>query len=65
LAVALAIFFISPIDDVIFSALFGSLLFGFGSLPFYIILFATSIISLIFWLSHKQSKGAGGQVKKS
>ncbi len=35
-AAALALFVISPLDDVLFAALFGSAIFGLGSMPFYI-----------------------------
>ncbi|MCW4019513.1 MAG: hypothetical protein NWF00_12695 [Candidatus Bathyarchaeota archaeon] len=44
LAIALALFVISPIDDLVVAALFGTALFGFGSLPFYILLGASSTV---------------------
>ncbi len=56
LAIALALFVISPIDDVVVAALFGTALFGFGSLPFYILLGASSTVSIILWKRHKHRK---------
>jgi hypothetical protein len=56
LAIAFAIFVISPIDDVIIAALFGTALFGFGSISFYILLLASSTVSIIFWKRRKRRK---------
>jgi hypothetical protein len=55
---ALTIFVLSPADDVIVAALFGTALFGFGSLPFYILLAASSTVSVIFWKKHNRHKQA-------
>ncbi len=53
LATALAFFIISPLDDIVVSALFGTALFGFGSLPFYLLLIASSTASIAFWKRHE------------
>lgn len=52
LAAVLTIIIISPIDDVILAALFGTALFGFGSTAFYLLLIASSAISITLWKKH-------------
>jgi amino acid transporter len=56
LAIALTIFVISPLDDVILAAFFGTALFGFGSIPFYLFLLLSSTASIIFWKSRRRRK---------
>jgi hypothetical protein len=52
LAAILAIIVISPLDDVILAALFGTALFGFGSTAFYLLLIASSAVSITLWKKH-------------
>lgn len=52
LAVALALFVISPLDDVLIAALFGTAIFGLGSMPFYIFVGASLALSIVFWRRH-------------
>ncbi len=53
LAIALAIFVVSPLDDMVVAALFGTAFFGFGSTPFYLLLIASSTISMLIWKRHE------------
>jgi len=61
LAVALTIFVISPADDVVMAALFGTALFGFGSIAFYIFLALSSTVSVLFWVSRRRRKERSSQ----
>ncbi len=47
--VAFAVFLVSPLDDILISALFGTAVFGFGSTPFYLLLIASSTVSVLLW----------------
>jgi hypothetical protein len=49
LAVTLAVIVVSPLDDIALSALFGSAFFGFGSTAFYVLLSASSAVSVLVW----------------
>jgi O-antigen/teichoic acid export membrane protein len=51
-AAALAIIIVSPLDDIALSALFGGAFFGFGSTAFYLLLAASSTISVLVWKRH-------------
>ncbi len=53
LAIALAVFIVSPLDDVLATALFGTAVFGFGSTAFYLLLIASSTISMVLWKRHE------------
>jgi hypothetical protein len=46
---AVTAFFISPCDDIILSTVFGGAVFGFGSLPFYIVMAASIVMSIALW----------------
>jgi len=48
-AVALAVFLVSPLDDIALSTLFGGAVFGFGSTAFYALLIASSTVSVLVW----------------
>ncbi|MCW3999406.1 MAG: hypothetical protein NWE93_04120 [Candidatus Bathyarchaeota archaeon] len=56
MAVVVAIFVLSPLDDILIAAVCGSALFGFGSAPFYIVMAASSVVSVVFWLRHKRHR---------
>jgi hypothetical protein len=47
---------ISPIDDIALAAVFGTALFGFGSIPFYLLMAGSSAFSVIFWVRRKRAK---------
>jgi len=49
LALALTVFVVSPIDDIIFAAVFGSVLFGFGTIGFYCLSIITTFFSVFMW----------------
>jgi membrane protein implicated in regulation of membrane protease activity len=61
LALALTLFIISPADDVIMATLFGTALFGFGSIAFYIFLALSSTVSVLFWVSRRRRKERSSQ----
>jgi hypothetical protein len=61
LTLALAIFVISPADDVIVATLFGTALFGFGSTAFYAFLVLSSTVSITFWMSRRHRKEQNSQ----
>jgi hypothetical protein len=46
---ALTIFVVSPIDDFLVTALFGTALFGFGNSEFYVFLVLTMMVSVLIW----------------
>ncbi len=46
---ALAIFVASPLDDILYASLFGTALFGFGTLQFYLLLVLVAVPSLLVW----------------
>ena len=54
LVLALTIFVVSPIDDLVFASLFGTALFGFGSTEFYLLLIVTTAFSVILWKSRRK-----------
>ena len=56
LMIALTIFVASPIDDLIIAALFGTVLFGFGTIGFYVLFSSTAILSVIMWKEQAQMK---------
>jgi hypothetical protein len=56
LALAFTIFVLSPADDIILSSLCGGAIFGFGSIPFYLVIAASSTISLILWVRRYRRK---------
>ncbi|MCW4030385.1 MAG: hypothetical protein NWE92_12155 [Candidatus Bathyarchaeota archaeon] len=58
---ALAIFILSPADDIILATLFGGAVFGFGSLPFYLLLLASSTISIMLWYKRKHRKQSASE----
>ncbi len=49
LALALTVFVVSPIDDIIFAALFSSALFGFGTIGFYCLSIIMTLFSVFMW----------------
>jgi hypothetical protein len=51
-----AIIIISPLDDIAIAALFGTAFFGFGSIPFYLLMAGTSTASITVWLWRKHAK---------
>jgi hypothetical protein len=61
--IALTIFFLSPADDVILAAVFGTALFGFGSLPFCMVLIGSSTVSVALWIKHHNKKQNAQQVR--
>lgn len=56
LTALVAIIIVSPLDDVAFAALFGTALFGFSSIAFYLLMAGSSAISVVLWLRRKHSK---------
>ncbi len=64
LALALTLFVLSPADDVIMATLFGTALFGFGSIAFYIFLALSSTVSVLIWVSRRRHKESNAQPKK-
>ncbi len=56
LAVVLTLFVISPLDDVLIAALFGTAIFGLGSMPFYIFVGVSLPISIVFWRRRMKSE---------
>ncbi len=58
LVLALTIFVVSPLDDLVFAAVFGGVLFGFGSVGFFVVLSATTCLSTTFWLKHRKHPAA-------
>lgn len=46
---AVTAFFISPCDDIILSTVFGGAVFGFGSLPFYVVMAISIVASIALW----------------
>jgi hypothetical protein len=57
LAIALAAIVVSPLDDIALSALFGTAFFGFGSTAFYMLLTASSAVSVLVWKRHALARG--------
>jgi hypothetical protein len=53
---AVTAFFISPCDDIILSTVFGGAVFGFGSLPFYIVMAVSIVASIALWRWGKNVK---------
>ncbi|MGD6852302.1 MAG: hypothetical protein ACQCN6_09615 [Candidatus Bathyarchaeia archaeon] len=53
LAIAFAVFIVSPLDDLVLAAVFGTAVFGFGSASFYVLLAVSSVVSVIFWKRHQ------------
>jgi hypothetical protein len=53
LAIALAVFIVSPLDDMVIAAVFGTAVFGFGSVAFYVLLTVSSTVSILFWKRHQ------------
>ncbi len=51
-ALAFAIFVASPLDDILFASLFGTALFGFGTVQFYLLFVLVAIPSVLFWRKH-------------
>ena len=49
LALALTIFVVSPLDDIIFASLFGTALFSFGTIGFFLFLIPMTIVSVLMW----------------
>ncbi|XHH09657.1 MAG: hypothetical protein ACFCUE_03250 [Candidatus Bathyarchaeia archaeon] len=56
LTAILTLIVISPLDDLAIAALFGTALFGFGSLPFYILMAGSSVASITVWILRKYAK---------
>jgi len=54
LALALTVFVVSPIDDIIFAAIFGSVLFGFGTIGFYCLSITLTLFSVCMWHVEKK-----------
>jgi hypothetical protein len=52
LAFAIAVFIASPLDDIIFTSLLGTALFGLGTVEFYSFLALTTILSVMIWKRH-------------
>ncbi len=52
LTLALTIFIASPLDDIIFTSLFGTALFGFGTIEFYLFLAVMTILSVLMCRKH-------------
>ena len=52
LTLALTIFIASPLDDIIFTSLFGTALFGFGTIEFCLFLAAMTILSVLMYRRH-------------
>jgi hypothetical protein len=53
---AVTAFLIGPCDDIIPSTVFGGAVFGFGSLPFYIVMAASIVASIALWRWEKKLK---------
>lgn len=51
LALALAIFAATPIDDILVSSIFGGALFGFGTFEFYFFTLLISAASILIWVT--------------
>lgn len=56
LTTVVALIIISPLDDITIAAVFGTALFGFGSIPFYLLMAGSSAVSVIFWVRRKRAK---------
>ncbi len=52
LALALTVLVVSPLDDIVFALLFGTVLFGFGTIGFYVITILMTILSVFMWRAH-------------
>ncbi len=52
LTLALTIFIASPLDDIIFTSLLGTALFGFGTIEFYLFLAIITILSVSMFRKH-------------
>ena len=51
LALALTIFVVSPLDDILISSIFGGALFGFGTFEFYFFTTLMSAASVLIWIT--------------
>jgi hypothetical protein len=59
LTLALVIFVLSPADDIILATVFGTAVFGFGSMPFYLLLVGSSVVSIALWFRRRRNKQHG------
>jgi hypothetical protein len=50
LALAVTVFVVSPIDDIILASLSGAALFGFGTSGFYAFLILMTTVSILIWM---------------
>ncbi len=51
-ALGIAFFVASPLDDIIIASLFGTTLFGFGTIRFYLLLAIIAVPSVVMWRRH-------------
>jgi hypothetical protein len=51
IALAITIFVVTPLDDIVISSIFGGALFGFGTFEFYFFTILTSAASILIWIT--------------
>ncbi len=65
LGLAATFFVVSPLDDILFSSMFGTMLFGFGTIEFYCFLALMTTLSVFLWIRHRKKQSSNRSNVKS